>query len=256
MNTVIDSHCETALDSPYSRDREEAIQELQRVYPDADRDGRERILETLREVAHGSSSRSERELARETLVDCFGVDPSAAQAVVVESFCELAESSKFSEERLEAIDSLRQFYPDVDEPYQEQIGHTLAEIAGDATYEDERRRAQRRLSDISRENRKESAADGEDGPSEEIGYLGSSLADHLEAAAREGAEECRQRAEEVNEFLAEHPVSDEAYEGVCEDVESLVEQLEVVPTGGTLDDERIQRVDRIAGRIDRLYTRQ
>jgi hypothetical protein len=253
MNTAIETHCETALDSPYSRDREEAIRELQRIYPDTDSASRERILETLREVAHESSSRSDRELARETLVDCFDADPPTAEAIVVDAFCELAGESKFSDERLDAIDSLRRFYPDVSERYRDVIGRTLAEIAGNATYEDERGQARRRLSDISREEREQLGDSG--GPTEEIGYLGTSLAEHLEGAAHEGTEECLQRAEEVGEFLAEHPVSDDAYESVCEDVESLVEQLQVVPTGETLDEDRIQRVERIAGRIERLYTR-
>lgn len=254
MNAAIETHCETALDSPYSRDREEAIQELKRIYSDTDSTGKERILETLREVTHESSSRSDRTLARETLVDCFDADPAAAEPIVVDAFCELADDSKFSDERIDAIDSLRRFYPDVSEQYRDVIGSTLAEIAGNATYEDERDRARRRLSDISREEREQSG-DSEGARSEAVGYLGTSLAEHLERAAHEGAEECLQRAEEVSEFLAEHPVSDDAYESVCEDVESLVEQLQVVPTGGTLDEDRIQRVERIAGRIERVYTR-
>jgi len=254
MNTAIETHCETVLDSPYTRDREEAIRELQRIYPNTDTAGNERILETLREVAHDSSSRSDRDLARETLADCFDADPATAESLVVDAFCELAEDSKFSDERIDAIDSLRRFYPDASEQYRDVIGRTLAEIAGNATYEDERDRARRRLSDISREEREQSG-DSEGDQSEAIGYLGTSLAEHLERAAHEGTEECLQRAEEASEFLAEHPVSDGAYESVREDVESLVEQLQVVPTGEALDEDRIQRVERIAGRIERLYTR-
>lgn len=253
MNTVIDTHCETALESPYSRDREEAIEELGRVYPDADRRNKEQILETLREVSHDSSSRSDRDLARDTLVDCFETDPSTAESIVVDAFCTLAEDSKLSDERLDAIDTLRRFYPDVSEQYREVIGKTLAAIAGDATYEDERERARRRLSDIARDERRSSS---DDDPAEEVGYLGITLAEHLEKAAHEGSEECLQRAEEVSEFLSEHPVSDDAYEDVKENVESLVTQLEVVPTGKQLDDDRIDRVERISSRVERLYTRQ
>jgi hypothetical protein len=254
MNTAIESHCETALESPYSRDRQQAIQELQQVYSGTKSDGKQRILETLREVTHESSSKKDRKLAREALAECFEEDPSAGEAVVVDTFCELVEDSKFSEERLDAIDSLRQFYPTASEQYREIIGHTLAEIAGNATYGDERNRARRRLSDISREQRE--SGDEKTRPTEEVGYLGQSLAEHLESAADEGTEDCLQRAEEVREFLAEHPVEDESHEKVTEDVESLIEQLEVVPTGDTLDDDRRKRVERIAQRIDRLYTRQ
>lgn len=250
MNTVIETHCETALDSPYSRDRREAIEELESVFPEASTEGKNRILETLREVAHDSSSRDDRDLARETLLACFEADTSTATPVVVDTFRALAEDSKFSEERVDAIDTLREIYPDIDDQHREVVGQTLAEIAGNATYEDERARARRRLSDISREER---TADEDAG--EEISYLATSLAEHLENAAHEGSEECRQRAEEVNEFLAEHPVTDEAYEEVREDVKALVTQLEVVPTGDDLDEDRIQRVERISGRVERLYTR-
>jgi hypothetical protein len=257
MSTPIDSHCETALESPYSRDREEAIEELRRVYPGADGDGKRRILETLRQVARESSSRAERALARETLQACFDADATAAKQIVVEAFCGLAEDSKFSEERLAAIDTLRELYPDTTDQSRETIGRTLAEIAGNATYEDERRRARQRLSDISRDERADTTADTgtESGPDEAIGYLGESLAQHLEQAAHEGPEACRQRAEEVREFVSEHRLDDAAYGDVRDDVDALVEQLSVVPTGDSLDEDRIKRVERIAARVERLYTR-
>lgn len=256
MNTTIETHCDTALNSTYSRDREEAIEELGRIYPDASTDGQTRILETLRQVAHESSSRDERSLARETLLECFENAPGTAMQVVVETVSELAESSKFSEERLEAIDMLRRIYSDVDEHHRDEIGRTLADIAGNATYEDERRRARRRLSDISREEHEETVeAGGTETASDTIGYLGVSLADHLDQAAHEGPEECRKRAEEVSEFLAENPVADDSYDDVRSDVESLVEQLAVVPTGNSLDEDRIDRVERISARIERLYER-
>jgi len=253
MNTAIDTHRETALESPYSRDREEAIEELGRVYADADADGRRRVLETLREVAHDASGRSERDLARGTLVDCFEVDPSTAAPVVVDAFCELAESSKFSEERLDAIDALREFHPDVGETHREAIGETLADIAGNATYEDERGRARRRLSDISREERGGGTAANTGGNA--VGYLAESLAEHLVRAADEGHEACLTRAQEVSEFVVEHPVADDAYADVRDDLQSLVEQLEVVPTGGSLDEDRKARVERIGRRVERLYAR-
>lgn len=258
MNTVIDTHCDTALDSPYSRDRQEAIKELQQVFPDAGTDSKAKILETLRQVAHESSSRDERELARETLLACFEADTATTAPVVVDTFCDLAEESKFSEERLESIDTLRRLYSDLPEQKRDVVGRTLAEIAGNATYEDERRRARRRLSDISREERETlpgSGSDSTDSTGDAIGYLGVSLAEHLENAAHEGSEECLQRAEEVSEFVGENPVSDEAYSEVQDDIDSLVEQLEVVPTGGDLDADRKERVERIAGRIERLYKR-
>lgn len=253
MDTAIDTHCETALESPYSRDRADAIEQMQELYPSAGEDDKEQILETLRAVAHDSSSRDERALARDTLLACFEVDSATAASVVVETFVELAEDSKFSDERLDAIDTLRQIYSDVDEPHRDVLGKTLAEIAGNATYEDERDRARRRLSDISREERQ--SAGKESKLNEQLSYLASSLAEHLEASATEGPEECLRRAEEVSEFLSENPVADDAFDEIEEDVESLVTQLAVVPTGDELDEERVQRVERIAGRVERLYAR-
>ncbi len=254
MTTAIDTHCETALESPYSRDRAEAIEELVGLFPDATDDRKRRVLETLRQVAHESSSRSERDLARETLTECFEADPAAAAPVVVDTFVDIAADSKFSDERLDAIDRLRACYPDLDERHRETVGKTLADIAGNATYEDERRRARQRLSDVSRDERAESSDGGSAGDA--VGYLGESLAEHLEQAADEGSEECLQRAEEVSEFVHENPVDSGSYEAVREDIDALVEQLQVVPTGDELDADRQERVERLAGRVGRLYTRR
>ena len=252
MTTTIGTHCETALDSPYSRDRQSAIRELGRVYPGADPADRDRILETLRQVAFEGSARDDRKLAREMLLDCFETDPADAAPVLVDTFRELAEKARLSDERLEAIDSLRKCYPKVDERHRSAIGSTLADIAGNATYEDERKRAQRRLSDVSQHEREETTAPGS---AESAGYLGQLLADHLKTAARDGPEACRQRAEEVSEFLVEHPVDDDAYDDLVADAESLVEQLAVAPTDGALDEDRIRRVEGIAARMERLYAR-
>lgn len=258
MDTAIETHCKTALESPYSRDRADAIEELEDAYATASTDGKDHILETLRQVARESRSRSERKLARETLRACFDDDPATAEHLVVETFRDMAERAKFSEERLEAIDTLRDIYPDIGEDRQEAVGRGLAEIAGNATYEDERRRARQRLSDISREERRSSAESraGGAGTEDAIGYLGRSLAEHLEQAAHEGSEACLQRAEELSEFLDENPVTDNAYSDISDDVESLIKQLRVAPTGEELDDERTARVKRLAGRVERLYARK
>lgn len=255
MQQLIDSHRETALDSPYSRDREEAIEELRRVYPDADDGDKQRIAETFRQIALESSHRDERSLAREQLLACFEDDPDAIASVVVGTLTALAEDSKFSEERLDAIDDLRDAYRNLGKARRDEVGKTLAEIAGDATYEDERSRARRRLSDITRIGREENS-DDDSGGREAVGYLGQSLAEHLESAANESAEECRQRAEEVAAFMDDQPVDDEAYEDVREDVAGLIEAFEALGTDGDLAEDRIERVERIASRVERLYARE
>lgn len=256
MMNAIETHRETALNSPYSRDRREAIDELGRSFQSADADAQRHILETFRQVAHDATSRSERAHARDALVDAFEAAPGVAVGVVVPALCELAVESRHKRERLAAIDALRTVYPDATDEYREQIGSTLADIAGNATYEDERRRAQRRLTDLTADEQQtfdtDSDAERDAAP---IHYLGRTLAEHLIHAADESPEACIQRAEELGDFLADHPVARDSYDAVRADLSALVEQLEVAPTGDGLDADRKQQVERIATRVQRLYER-
>lgn len=250
---AIDTHVETALESPYSRDRAEAIEQLGTLYGDVDERDRRRIAETLREVAIESAHRDDRKLARETLLSCFDTAPDAIEGVVVETVTELARDARDSDARLAAIDRLRELYPDLTDPRRDEVGKTLAELAGNDTYADVRRRARRRLSDVTRDEREDAGEDdGESGDA--VAYLGRSLAEHLDAAAEESAADCRERAEELQEFLAEHPVEDEAYESVRADTDDLVDALAVV-SGDDLAADRIERIERLASRVERLYTR-
>lgn len=254
MTDAIQTHCETALESPYSRDRTEAIEELERLFPDASAEQKRQILETLREIAHEATGTQERQLARETMVETFDADPAVAESVVVPSFCDLAADASHSEERLDAIDSLRVVYPTVNEELRNRIQDQLTTIAESATYEDERRKARRRLSDIANsevQSNGESATDGE----RAVGYLGQSLAEQLTDAADDSPEACRRRADELSEFLENNPVDADEYESIRNDVTDLAEQLAVIPTNGRLDDDRKQRVERVAERTKRLYIR-
>ena len=254
MTQAIDTHCETALDSPYSRDREEAIEELVRLVPEVSESEQRRVFETLRQVAREATGTQERELARESLVEAFEAAPDVGASVVVPFFCEHATDGTHSDDRLAAIDTLRRLYPDVGSNEQDEIGRTLAEIAGNATYEDERRRARQRLSDVTAENERRSATD-DDPDGESIRYLGQSLAEHLANAADGSPEACLQRAEEMQDFVAANPLDDESYQDVCDDIEALTEQLSVLRSD-ELDTERRERVRRIANRIERLYKRK
>lgn len=257
MTDAIETHRKTALDSPYSRDREEAIEELGRVCPEANHDERIRVLETLRQVAIESAHRQERELARETLIECFDADAEGIADIVVRCFAEVAQEARSSDERCSAIDTLRRLYPDVDEHNRERIGDTLADIAGNGTYEDERRRARQRLTDVAREER---TRDPEPDKSDQtvqnaMGYLGQSLAERFATAAAETPEECRRLGEELRDFVANAPVDDEKYVEVRDELDALVEQLAVIPTERDLDDDRIERVERVATRVEDLYRR-
>jgi|GEM_PF-3569979 len=247
MNETIRTHRETALDSPYSRDREDAIEQLAGSFSDASTDGKREILETLREVALDATSTAERELAREQLVDCFEADADVAAGVVVGAFCELARDGKFTDDQLDAIDTLRRVSRDVPAEHVERIQSTLSELATEATRESVRSRARRRLSDV------ESVVPSDDDETDD--YLAASLAEHLENAADDSPGECRRRAEELSEYVTEHPVSDDAYGEVRDELAALVDQLRVAPTGDELDAERRERVGRLADRTKRLYQR-
>jgi len=256
MSTAVEAHCETARDSPYSRDRQEAIEELRRLYPDVSTDEQRRILETLREVASNATATDERSLARQSIREAFDIAPAVGASIVVPLFCEQARNASHSDDRLDAIDSLRELYGSVDESERDEIEATLAEVASEATFEDERRRARQRLSDVQAETER-SASDESDEDSatdSSMGYLGQSLAEHLSAAADDSPEACRQRAEELRDFVVENPVDDESYDDVVEGIESLTEQLSVL-RGDDLDTERVDRVRRVANRVERLYSR-
>lgn len=248
MNETIRTHRETALDSPYSRDREDAIEELARTFPEVGPDGKREILETLREVALDATGSAERELAREKLVDCFESDPGAAAGVVVGAFCELARDGKFTDDQLAAVDTLRRVAREVSSEGVATIESTLSDLASEATSEEVRTRARRRLTDVESATSGEGAGDGDE-------YLAASLAEHLQNAAGESPGACRKRAEELRDYVVDHPVDDDAYDEVSEDLDGLVEQLEVVPTGDELGSERRDRVDRLAERTKRLYQR-
>ncbi|MFB6151291.1 MAG: hypothetical protein ABEJ40_05740 [Haloarculaceae archaeon] len=248
MNEAIRTHRETALDSPYSRDREEAIEELARAFPDAGPEGKRAALEALREVALDATGRAERDLAREKLRECFESDPDGAAGVVVPAFAALARDGTFKDDRLDAIDRLREFARDAPDERVAEIRETLSELATDATPEAVRERARRRLTDVEEAAPADGGDDGDD-------YLAASLAEHLQTAAGESAEACHRRAAELRDYVREHPVDDDAYADVRADLDALVEQLEVVPTDGELDAERRDRVDRLAERTKRLYQR-
>jgi hypothetical protein len=99
------------------------------------------------------------------------------------------------------------------------------------------------------------ASDEGAGEDERDDYLAVSLAEHLENAADDSPEECRKRAEELSGYVDQHPVSDDSYEAVRDELDALVDQLRVAPTGDELDAERRERVGRLADRTKRLYQR-
>lgn len=250
MSDVIDAQREVALDSTYSTDRREAIDELEKLFSSSGSEDKRRIVETLRQVALEATHRDERDRARRALEEAVETDPDASAPVVIPAVCRLATDAKSSDERLEAIDALRRLHREVGSEHREEIRETLRSIASDGTYERERSRARTRLTDVASDD-----ATGGGAGDRSVSYLAGSLAEHLSRAARDSHEECLQRVEELRDFVAEHDRGDAAYEDALEDLDSLVGQLETVPADGDLDDDRIKRVDRVANRVRSIYAR-
>lgn len=256
MQQAIDRHRETALESPYSQDRRDAITSLSDLFSSVPDDGKRRIIETLRTIAAEASVRDERQLAVEQLETVFHQDPDVVGPIVGPFFCDVAADGKTSDARLTAIDLLRDIYTDVDDSQQAEVESTLSEIAGNATYEDERRRARQRLSDITAENNRTGGTTGRgEDRSRQLSYLGISLSEHLANSVDKSTEACERRLREVSDFLSENPVSDSAFDDLQNDVDRLLDQLDVAPTDGGLDEERKEQIRSLAVRVKHMYQR-
>jgi hypothetical protein len=256
MQQTLENHRETALESPYSHDRKDAIKSLSELFPSVGDDEKRQIIETLRTVGIEATGQDERQLAVEKLEAAFRQDPAIAAPSAVPFFCELATDGRTSDTRLSAIDTLREMHSDVGATRQDEIGSTLSEIAGEATYEDERKRARQRLSDIAAEDKGSAGApEKNESESKHIRYLGISLAEHLANSVDESPEACERRAREISDFLSENPVSDSAYDDIEAEINQLVKQLDAVPTKDGLGNERKERVRDLATRVKAVYKR-
>jgi len=262
MNDIVTELRTQALESTYGEDRRDALERLADRYDGADEAERREIRQTLADVARDATHKEERELARERLDDLYERD-SAAAGTVVGTYCWLATEADYSGEREAALDRLRRIgRSGVSADLRDRIADTFETVTTEATYSAEREQARRGLSELPDEGATNGDAGGSGGGggtgSRESGdaYLAVSLTEHLVAARTEGADACLGRAEELHDFVDRHPVADDAYGEVRDDLSSLVDQLSVVADGqSSLGEERRAQVERVADRTKRLYLR-
>ncbi|MFC7174584.1 hypothetical protein ACFQL0_16950 [Haloplanus litoreus] len=208
-------------------------------------------------MARDATHEKERELARNRLEDLYERD-SAAEGTVVDTYCWLATEADYSSERETALDRLRRIgRGGVPSDLRDRIADTFETVTEEAAYSAEREAARRGLSELPDEG----TAGGSTSAGADVGrgdaYLAVSLTEHLAAARSEGADACLGRAEELHDFVDEHPVDDDAYGEVRDDLSSLVDQLSVVADGQSdLGEERRAQVQRVADRTKRLYLRE
>jgi hypothetical protein len=264
MNDIVSELRTQALESTYGEDRRDALERLADRYDEAGEAERREIRQTLADVARDATHKEERELARERLDDLYERD-SAAAGTVVGTYCWLATEADYSGEREAALDRLRRIgRSGVSADLRDRIADTFETVTAEATYSAEREQARRGLSELPDGGDADGDADADAGGggggagASESGdaYLAVSLTEHLVAARTEGADACLGRAEELHDFVDRHPVDDDAYGEVRDDLSSLVDQLSVVADGqSSLGEERRTQVERVADRTKRLYLR-
>lgn len=257
MTDIVTELRTQALESTYGDDRRDALNRLAERYDRADEAGRREILQTLADVARDATHEEERELARDRLGDLYERD-SAAEGTVVGTDCWLAAEADYSSEREAALDRLRRIgRGGVSADLRDRIADTFETVAEEATYSAEREAARRGLSELPDEGTAGDSTSTGAGVESGDAYLAVSLAEHLAAARSKGADACLGRAEELHDFVDGHPVDDDAYGEVRDDLSSLVEQLSVVADAqADLGEERQAQVQRVADRTKRLYLRE
>jgi len=253
MSDTVTQLREQVRESTYSSDRESAIEQLSELYAEVGEGDRDSIGRTLAEVAVEATYGDERRLAQSALDDLFREGAPGIERYAIRAHRRLALDGDRSAERERALDRLREYQAaDLPAEQLESIHETYEEIIEGATHESERRRARDALADL--EAQAATGSDRSDG--EESGsYLAVSLTEHLDAAREESPEACLERLEELTSFVEETPVDDSAYESVLEDLRGQRRQLESAPTGDDLDEERSERIARLAERVRRLYLR-
>jgi len=82
---------------------------------------------------------------------------------------------------------------------------------------------------------------------------------NLKKARNESVIECRKFVTELQNFTADHPVDDPDYDDVCEQLTKLADRLEAKSSGplkgSELDDEWKERLEYIADRTEKIYSR-
>lgn len=261
MNETVTDLREQARDATYSSDREDAIERLADYYPNASESERDAIAQTLVEIATDATYGDERSLAQNALHELATSSEPGALKHAVRAYSRLAAGSKRREERERALDRLRTYHHEsLPQRTRDQLRETYQSVINDARREAERRRARDALTDLAEVEANDTTGDGtNEGTGDESTdptYLAVSLADHVEAACEDSVEACRRRLDELHAFVAQHPVSDDAYADIESTLTDQAEQLETVASqNGGLDTERRERLNQLADRVRRLYLR-
>lgn len=246
--------CETAREGRYGSEREAALDRLRDLYDQAGDDARRRILRTYAEVARNATRSQERERARTALVDLAESHTARAAPVASETLCTIATEARRSSDREAAIEAAARIADETTATaVRETVRETLTEVASEATRRGERERARTALTSM--EAPQPTGESGIDSDGETGAYLAQALAEHLDAAVEEGRSETRRRTAELREFVGAHPVEDDAYGSVVDDLESLEAQLDALAGDAPMDADRRERVRDVVDRVVRLYRR-
>jgi hypothetical protein len=258
MSQIVTELRSQVRESTYSSDREDALEQLAELYPDADESERRSIGRTLVDVATGATYGDERRLAQEKLDELFRDSAPDIEGPAVTVHRRLAIDGDRTEERERALDRLREYQQEgLSVERLDEIRETYEAVIDEATYEDERRLARDGLAELERLDLDDAAGGSGSGSGDESdAYLAVSLAEHLDEAADQSPEACAERLDELRSFVEESPVDDDAYGEVRDELSEQLRQLESAPTDGdSLDPERRERITRLAERVRRLYLR-
>lgn len=259
MSEIVTELRTQVRESTYSSDREDAIERLAELYPDADESDRRSIGRTLTDVATDATYGDERQLAQSKLDELFRESAPDIERSAVTAHRRLAIDGDRAAERERALDRLREYqHADLQAELLGEIEETYRVVMEEATHESERRLARDAFAELETASESGGSDGGSeaDADAESDAYLAVSLAEHLEAAASRSPNACRKRLEELRSFVEESPVDDDAYAEISSELSEQLRQLESRPSGmETLDPERRDRIEKLAERVRRLYLR-
>jgi hypothetical protein len=257
MSQIVTELRNQVRESTYSSDREEALEQLADMYPDADESERRSIGRTLVDVAAGATYGDERRLAQQELDELFRESAPDIEGPAVTAHRRIAIDGDRAKERERALDRLREYqHQGLSIERLDEIRETYETVMDDATHESERRLARDGFAELEQLDLEAASASGPDDATESDAYLAVSLAEHLDEAADQSPDACQERLDELRSFVEESPVEDDAYEEIRAELSEQLRQLESAPIAGdSLDSERRERISRLAERVRRLYLR-
>lgn len=256
MSQIVTELRNQVRESTYSSDREEALEQLADLYPDAGGSERRSIGRTLVDVATGATHGDERRLAQEKLDGLFRESAPDIEGPAVTAHRRIAIDGDRARERERALDRLREYqHQGLSIEHLDEIRETYETVMDEATHESERRLARDGFAELEKLDIEEASSSGSGDSTESDAYLAVSLAEHLEESTDNSPDACQERLDELRSFVEEAPVEDDAYEEIRSELSEQLRQLESAPTVDSLDPERRERITQLAERVRRLYLR-